>query len=1055
MTADSTCSSCGIDLREGARFCDGCGSPITPQKSAEYKQVTVLFADVVHSMDIARTVGAERLREIMADLFDRCAAIVNRYDGTVDKFTGDGIMAVFGAPIALEDHALRSCLTALDIQKAMHELAVQVQSRDAVHIQLRVGLNSGEVIAGEVGSNPWSYTAVGHQVGMAQRMESAAPPGGVMLSESTARLVADVAVLGEPEGVQIKGAGELVSARPLLSIRTGRSHLTRRVSTLVGRRWELAALTAMLDQSASGRGYVAGVVGPAGIGKSRAVDEIVAMAVARGVRVFSTYCESHTSEVPFLVVSRLMRAAFGVDGMSDQQAREVQRERVAAADDVDRVLLDDALGIRDPADELPDIAPDARRRRLTALISAAALASTIPSVYVIEDAHWIDPTSESLLADFLTVVPQTHSLVLITYRPEYAGALHNLAGAQTFSLAPLDFSETTALVTQLLGTDRSVAGLAAHIAERAAGNALFVEEMVRDLADRGVLQGARGAYLSTGGSADVTVPATLQAAIAARIDRLDSAAKATLNAAAVIGVRFREELLAALADSSTLAELVQAELVDQVTFTPTSEYAFRQPLIQAVAYQSQLKAGRVALHRQLATALAESDPGSADENAALIAEHLDAAGDLRAAFDWHMRAGTWLTRRDIRAARMSWQRARHVADQLSGDEPGRPAMQIAPRALLCVSAWRVGGTVADTGFDELHELATSADDKASLAIGMAGQMLALSAYGRYRDAAAMVAEYVYLVDSLSDSMMSVGLLSAALTPKFGTGELAEVLQLADRIIDDARGDPQKGDIIFGSPMKVAMMLRAAARMCGGAPHWKEDVDHAVAMGDEIEPGVRSVLLLFIYGIAAANGLLLPDAAMLSESEEALRAAEERGDEFALASARLLRGLMLAQFEGSQRAEGFDLLARSLATALPDRVNQAAVQQLNVERAKEQARTGDLDGAIAVLRGVAEQQSSSEAIFFRGAASTALVETLLQRGQDADVQEAATVVEQLAAVPTEAGFVLFDVALLRLRALLARARGDEAAYRDFAERYRAMSASFGFEGHLAMAQAMGG
>src|SRR5271154_5706474 len=148
MTADAACASCGIELRKGARFCDGCGSPISQQESAEYKQVTVLFADVVHSMDIARAVGAERLREIMAALFDRCAAIVNRYGGTVDKFTGDGIMAVFGAPVALEDHALRSCLAALDIQKTTHELAAQVHSNDGVHIELRVGLNSGEVIAG-------------------------------------------------------------------------------------------------------------------------------------------------------------------------------------------------------------------------------------------------------------------------------------------------------------------------------------------------------------------------------------------------------------------------------------------------------------------------------------------------------------------------------------------------------------------------------------------------------------------------------------------------------------------------------------------------------------------------------------------------------------------------------------------------------------------------------------------------------------------------------------------------------------------------------------------
>ena len=191
MTAVAACRTCGTEPLENARFCHGCGSPVNDGDThAEYKQVTVLFADVVHSMDIAAAVGAERLREIMAELADRCAAVVQRYGGTVDKFTGDGIMAVFGAPVALEDHAVRACLAALGIQEEA-EAACRSRSdeRDGVDLQLRVGLNSGQVIAGEIGSGPFGYTAVGEQVGMAQRMESVAPPGGVMLSASTARLV--------------------------------------------------------------------------------------------------------------------------------------------------------------------------------------------------------------------------------------------------------------------------------------------------------------------------------------------------------------------------------------------------------------------------------------------------------------------------------------------------------------------------------------------------------------------------------------------------------------------------------------------------------------------------------------------------------------------------------------------------------------------------------------------------------------------------------------------------------------------------------------------------
>ena len=208
------CGSCGTELPPNSKFCNECGAPVTQvSRSAEYKQVTVLFADVVHSMDIAAAVGAERLREIMAELADRCAAVVQRYDGTVAQFTGDGIMAVFGAPVALEDHAVRACLAALGVQEEAKRLAVEVQDRDGVDLRLRVGLNSGQVIAGEIGSGPFGYTAIGEQVGMAQRMESVAPPGGVMLSASTARLVDGAAALGEAELVQIKGADEPVAAQ--------------------------------------------------------------------------------------------------------------------------------------------------------------------------------------------------------------------------------------------------------------------------------------------------------------------------------------------------------------------------------------------------------------------------------------------------------------------------------------------------------------------------------------------------------------------------------------------------------------------------------------------------------------------------------------------------------------------------------------------------------------------------------------------------------------------------------------------------------------------------
>jgi hypothetical protein len=217
----------------------------------------------------------------MSDLLDRSTAVVKRYGGTLSQFTGDGIMAVFGAPITLEDHAVRACLAALGVQEEAKRLAADVRERDGVDLRLRVGLNSGQVIAGEIGSGAFGYTAVGEQVGMAQRMESVAPPGGVMLSASTARLVDGAAALGEPEMVRIKGADEPVPAHLLLDMGERHRGVGRVESNLVGRQWEMSAVEGLLERAIDGHGAVVGVVGSPGIGKSRLVREIAAIAAAR------------------------------------------------------------------------------------------------------------------------------------------------------------------------------------------------------------------------------------------------------------------------------------------------------------------------------------------------------------------------------------------------------------------------------------------------------------------------------------------------------------------------------------------------------------------------------------------------------------------------------------------------------------------------------------------------------------------------------------------------------------------------------------------------------
>ncbi len=1056
MTAATACRNCGTQPREGARFCDGCGASVMEQETrAEYKQVTVLFADVVHSMDIAALVGAERLREIMADLADRCAAVVQRYGGTLDKFTGDGIMALFGAPVALEDHAIRACRAALGIQEEMARLAAEVKNRDRIDLRLRVGLNSGQVIAGEIGSGSFGYTAVGEQVGMAQRMESVAPPGGVMLSSSTARLVENDAVLGEPEMVCIKGSDQPVAGRRLLGVPDRDRRVTGAESALVGRRWEMAAVEGLLDRAIDGHSAVVTVVGSPGIGKSRLVREVSALATARGVEVFSAYCESHATDVPFHVVSRLLRATTGVGGLDGAAARVRVRAQAPDADPEDLLLFEDLLGIADPAVELPKIDPDARRRRLTALVNAASLARKSPAVYVIEDAHWIDEVSESMLAEFLMVIPQTPSLVLVTYRPEYSGRLSRVNGAQSIALAPLSDTETVALVTELLGPDPSVAGLATLIVERASGNPLFAEEIVRDLAEQGVLRGTRSSYVSTADVAEVSLPATVQATIAARIDRLAPATKRTLSAAAVIGSRFSRELFAALGVDPVLDDLVAAQLIDQVIFTRDPEYVFHHPLIHTVAYEAQLKSDRAELHRRVAAAIESRDPATAEENAALIAEHLEAAGDLHAAYGWHMRAATWATNRDIGAARLSWERAVKIADALPADDPGGAAMRIAPRTMLCGTAWRVHADISGTYFKELQELCAAANDKASLAIAMNGVISEHMIHGRVGEGSRMVTEQLALIESIADPELTLGLGVGFIAVKQVTGEMSAILRVAETMIDIAGGDLVKGGNVMGlgSPMAVGLAARGFARCRLGRPGWRKDFDEASELSKKVDPVSRAIVVAYKYCHAIPIGALQAGDDAVREIDEAAKMAEQLSDDIAVGMTASTLGLALVhRGSRSELERGVDVLAGVADMCQHERFYSSELPMADLYAAWARTKLGDVDASIPAMRDAVDKLFETGQFAWCIPASGILVETLLERGTQPDVCEAEAAIERLAEIVVD-DVPVRDIWLLQLQALLAQAHRDDAAYAHLRDRYRDMAKTLGFEGHIAWAEAM--
>jgi len=1008
--------------------------------------VTVLFADVVHSMDIAAAVGAERLREIMAELVNRASSVVQGYGGTVDKFTGDGIMAVFGAPVALEDHAFRACLAALGIQEEAKRLAVDVRERDGVELQLRVGLNSGQVIAGEIGSGALGYTAIGEQVGMAQRMESVAPPGGVMLSESTARLVEHATLLEEAEKLDIKGSDAPVVARCLLGVAPQRERIGSWREPLVGRELEVSTITGLLDRSMSGRGCVVCVAGPAGIGKTRLVGEAVQLAKSRDVEVFSTFCESHATDIALRVVTRLWRAAAGVMGLDDENARARVRERVPDADEQDLLLVDDLLGIADPEVSLPRIDPDARRRRLTALVNAALLARTRPALYVIEDAHWIDAVSESMLADFFTVIPQTPSMVVITYRPEYEGTLTRIHGAQTIALAPLSDPESSALVAKLLGPDSSVGEVGEAIVARAAGNPFFAQEMIRDLAERGVLQGTIGSYVCHTDVAEVSVPATLHAAIGARIDRLGTGAKKTINAAAVIGLRFTAALLTGLEVDSVLDELTKAELIDQVRFTPRAEYAFRHPLIRAVAYESQLKSDRAQLHRRLAAAIEVGDPQSADENAALIAEHLETAGDLHAAYRWHMRAAEWLRPRDALAARARWESARCAADRLPDDHTAVLDMRLAPRTMLISTSFYVGDDVDIDGlYGELRDLTMQTGDLRSLALAMAGRIQWFADHHtRVPEAATLATDLEEMATGIDcDAATKSILLNAVAMARFVNCEFEAALQVIDEIAALTHEVP-------AVEIALARAIRGSVEICLGdyelgRRHLQESVEQGHAL-----PPVVSAQILFFSSAMVVLGMSQADD-LVDDVHEALRRAEEFGDSSGIMAAQYSYGITLLCAEGGSPDDALDVLQRLRTDVEKHKMFKLAAATLDAVLEIDAARKGKLDEAIDVLRASFALHMSSGSRVFVGCPGEALVGLLIERGSTDDLVEAHRIVDQW---PTQRlNIPALDLWWLKSRALLAEAEGNSDYYTKLANQYLRLCERLDARGRLSEARRM--
>ncbi len=858
-----TCTACSAELTASAKFCPSCGAQVgsttdtalardprayTPKHLAEKilgaraalegerKQVTVLFADIKSSMELQEDLGLEEWHRIMDRFFTILAEGIHRFEGTVVQFTGDGIMALFGAPIAHEDHARRACWAALHLQESLRAYADELRRTRGLNFSVRMGLNSGDVVVGQIGDDlRMDYTAQGHTVGLAQRTEQLAEAGRTYVTEHTAALVGGYFRLRDLGAFTLKGVRHPIRIHELEGAGALRTRLdvsrARGFSRFVGRADEMAAVEAAMARAFDGHGQVVGIVGEPGVGKSRLCHELTEKARARGMHVHTAHCVAHGKMVPFLPVLELMRDFFG---LTEQDGDEAARRKIAGTLLLlDQALTDalplvfDFLGVADPADPPLRMDPEARQRRLFALVKRVGQARSRrePTLLLFEDLHWIDDGSAPFVETLVDAVPGTRALLVLNFRPEYHAGWMQKSHYLQLPLLPLGAEASSELLRELLGSDPSVAELVERIRERTAGNPFFAEEIVQALAEAGSLDGSRGAYRLRAPVETLVLPASVQVVLGARIDRLPEREKQVLQTAAVIGKEFGEPVLrrvGGLAETelaAALRALVQAELVYETALYPEAEYTFKHPLTQEVAYGSQLGERRKRVHAAVARAIEAAYAEKLDEQAALLAHHWERAGEALAAATWHARAADWAGARDREAMNRHWARVR----ALLADVP-ESAETRALGVVACTRMIHNAIFLGDTGVDAAVLFAEGMALAARLE-GPAPRVILLLEYGgvpvqagQMHDGLAHLSEGVALADRSGDRFLRF----MARTP-YGVylalaGRIQEALTIATEAEALCEGDPDLGAEITGfSPYCAVLVSRGLAMAWLGHP----------------------------------------------------------------------------------------------------------------------------------------------------------------------------------------------------------------------------------------------
>lgn len=604
----------------------------------ERKLVTVLFADASSFTALSERLDPEEVRSLMNQALRLIIDQVHKYEGTINKFTGDGVMALFGAPIAQEDHAYRSVSSALGIQMALRQYSEKLNLEQGIDFKMRIGINTGLVVVGSIGNDlSMEYTAMGDTVNLASRLEGLAEPGSILISESTYKIVKDYIECVPIEQLRVKGKSQPVNAYSVTGT-TGRKvrfdlSLERGLTRFVGRENELGLIRDSLEKVKQGRGQILCIIGEAGLGKSRLVHEFKTTLRDEGVSYLEANCISYGTSFSFLPIIEILKSSFEIDDRDDDDLIKAKVESIIERTDAklrDMVpLILDLISSKTDSDTLRDLDAGQKRQVIFDALKAMILriSQTKPLVIAIEDLHWIDKTSEEFLNNIARGMGNERIMLLFTCRPGFAHSFIDKPYYTQIALTSLSTLECRFLVESILNGAEVSDELMGLILKKTAGNALFVEEVTRSLIDSGVIVKSDETYTVEKELSEIEVPSSVQDIIMARIDRLEETRKSKLQVCSVIGREFSLELLQKISaiDKNELRErlmtLTNSDLIYERGVYPNVDYLFKHALTQEVAYNTLLLQKRKELHERAGNAIEEMYPNRLEEFYGVLAHH--------------------------------------------------------------------------------------------------------------------------------------------------------------------------------------------------------------------------------------------------------------------------------------------------------------------------------------------------------------------------------------------------------------------------------------------------